>query len=116
MIGVEGAQPESERRTTPARLAGFFLLVAILPVMPALVLVVAFDQRSRAGPQDALHVPTVLWALWGLFSLWITFDASRFLRIIRETVDPLGTEALGLALGGAVNLGVLVVALFFGLF
>ena len=78
MIGVEDAQSESERRTTANRLAAFFLLVATLLVMPALVLVVAFDRRSGAEPQHALHVSTALWALWGLFSLWITFDAPDF--------------------------------------
>jgi hypothetical protein len=108
MIDVENSHSGSEKKSLATRLAVFLWLTATLVAMPTLALVATLDRRSGLRSPSVLSLPPVLWLLWGVCSLWITFDPLRFLRTFKESIDPLGLNAVALSIAGATNLVALV--------
>lgn len=86
------------------------LAAGMLLVMPTLALVAAINRGHETELQHARSF-AALWVFWGTFCLWVIFDTRRFLRIFRESVDPLGTEEATLTLTALANLVVLALCL-----
>jgi hypothetical protein len=100
---------EEELPRPPRTLLGLILLVLLLSlIMPVLAVLL-----SQGGPSiPFLHIPSVVWGLWAVCSLWVILDAASLLQRIGLRVDPFGPEALGLSGLGAVNVISALVALF----
>ncbi len=101
-------------RAKMIRVAAFVVLITILLLMPEAVLFAAM-RHTQGGKQNTFLMPVPLCGLWGLLSLWITFDSSTFLRLVKQEADPVGPEAFILAMGGVINLMAFAASLGMGL-